>query len=359
MAHRREDAPLNVSFYEDISLTAILQTDYHCIVGYFCDNVTGQMEKHDVFYYAPENFYYISCIPQWEAGIYKNLVIPEEKVCRYKDCPYVLPQSDKLKHFMHRVIQVGTFQLMEATTVYEYSAIEYDNDHQQQFRDFIYDFERPKDFKYFFLNNKGERIFIWFDDERRSIQDLVNFDAKPRYVDIYTEEKSDPTQSVVLRNKVVYDALTEAYRRFIDEYGDNCETPEEFYGRNPNSVSPDDYFTYLERQVESIMLAEEAMHKIVELPKKRKCQIKEPDTYCNACNNTFWWSRGSGRSAKEEALKSEGLDEDSVNNILSVQLGNDSMPLVPCYICNFEGHKPCIDLTCYSDSQFWYRHFNM
>jgi hypothetical protein len=247
--------------------------DYYCIVGYFCDNVTGELEKHDVFFDGSQ--YYFNCVPRWKAGTHKKLVIPEEKVCRYKDCPYI--QYDEAPYLLYRFFHVGTFKLTGAI-VYEYTPVEYDNDAKKQPREFIYDFERPKDFKYFFMSGdfSSDRIFIWFDKDKNSAEDLIDFDAKPRDLDDDEEEEEEcdtvnqytpvpPTQSVVLRNKVVYDALTKAYRRFIDEYGDNCETSEEFYGRNPNSVSPDDYFTYLERQVERIKLAEEAMHKIVEL----------------------------------------------------------------------------------------------
>jgi hypothetical protein len=266
--------------------------DYYCIVGYFCDNVTGELEKHDVFYDSSRDEYYFNCCPRWKAGTHKKFIIPEEKVCRYKDSPYV--QYEELSEY--RVVQVGTFKLMESTIVYEYSPVEYDDDEKKQPREFLYDFERPKDFKYYFLNDVEERIFIWFDEDENSAEDLIDFGAKPRDLDDESEDEDE----------------------------------------------------------------DDEMHQILELPKKRKRQIKEPKpkTVCNACNNTFWWSRGSGLSAKEEALKSKGIfPEDIIKKILTVQLGNDRMPLVPCYICNFEGHKPCVDLASSYDSEFWSTHY--
>jgi hypothetical protein len=172
---------LNVEEMEEIK-----DVDHHCIVGYFCDNVTGQLEKHDVFYDSSQNEYYFDCEPLQYAGIHsRSLVIPEEKVCRYNNSPYFR----SVVFSEYRFVQVGTFKLTGAI-VYEYTPVEHDNDGKKQPREFIYDFERPKDFKYFFMSGdfSSDRIFIWFDKDKNSAEDLIDFDAKPYDADNDTED---------------------------------------------------------------------------------------------------------------------------------------------------------------------------
>jgi hypothetical protein len=92
----------------------------------------------------------------------------------------------------------------------------------------------------------------------------VSFDEDSGYksggsdhTQINSDTPFNPIQNEVLRNKLVYDGLIKAYNRFHDQYGDNCETPENFYGRNPKADTAKHYVDYLKRQVESMQLIKE------------------------------------------------------------------------------------------------------
>jgi hypothetical protein len=76
---------------------------------------------------------------------------------------------------------------------------------------------------------------------------------------------------------------------------------------------------------------------------------------CEACTTLDgWWCRGCEFASKRAALANADFAQSHIDSVMDRVKGRcESMPLVPCYLCNQSGHeKPPLDhKRC--DETFW------
>lgn len=74
---------------------------------------------------------------------------------------------------------------------------------------------------------------------------------------------------------------------------------------------------------------------------------------CGSCFDGGWWCRGCGGDKKVLSLEAYGYTELEAKEIYTCQFGGCDHSLIPCFLCNRDGKKPCTATNNCSMPCFW------